>query len=277
MCDYRISKRITLPLDFIGMVEDPIYAGTRLRLYQPAMGQTERYTSSHGLRTGTPEYYRIEGDYLVLLPWNNSAKLVTMRYYARADKLNASESHKRLNYDGLKSKAFLKGDLIKGETTSTTAYVERDIPNNDGSGTLVIRDLVTNSSYPNGFANDENVNVIDAENDAYLGVLATTQTFSTLLEEWDDLGLGGQAVVKGTQYAEVSTGSSGVESGTRPVIPEAYHHVMIDYAQSKIYDMLGEKEDAVRLMNAYLMNRQNVSNSYHHRAYAGPMQVADVL
>lgn len=273
MCDYRVKKRIELPSDFVSMVEDPIYGGTRLSLYQPAIYQSDRYTSSHALATGTPEHYRIEGNSLVLFPWNSGAKILTMRYFAKADRLDSAETHYKLNYDGLNSKAFLKNDLIKGETTGTTAYVDRDISNNDGSGTLIIRDMVTTTGYANGFNNNENVNVIDSENNAYEGVLATTQTFSDLLQHWDDLGLGGQAVVKGRQYTENSTD----ESGTIPVIPGAYHHILIEYAQSKIYDMLGEKEDSARMMNTYLMNRTAVSESYHGRTYAGPMQVADVL
>jgi hypothetical protein len=269
--DDNLRKYIPLPNNFIQLKTAPVY-GSDVLIQYGSEDLGSRYNASHEISTGTPVYYRIEGGRMEIIPYPTAAKKLTFVYYAVAEKLNPAETHKKLDYDGLKSKSFHIGDTIKGETTSVTAIVDDNQYFGDGRGTLTVRDITLSGSYT-GFQNDENINVIDSLSDSYEidSPYGFGYTFAEILTNWDDLGLGGQAVVRGTDYDE------NIESGVSPVVPTAFHHLLVDYAQAKLYEMLGQSADADRCFNRYYNNRERAASVYFGGQFGGPMQVADVM
>ena len=347
----EVEKYIELPSDFIELAEAPICNGVQLLPWEPKGHNTRFNKNSHSIQTGTPIYYSVEGNKMVLVPYPQSTQIVTMRYHALAEKYNSSNVHFNLNYDGLLSQTFKKGDKIKGLTSLITAVVDKNEGNQDKTGTLTIYNMVkptnwgsvtkiditnegdgyssvpvvhfsggggsgatatavvtankvsainvtnkgsgytsapnitiTGGGYstqatatadmvPTGFMNNEDIVVIDEEENAYTGdsPYGLGYTWSDIVTNWDDLGFGGRAKAKGTNYNETT------ETGLSPVIPGIFHQCLVDYAQAKIYEMLGDFQDSDRAMGRYFQQREQVASIHHSKTFVGPMQVADVL
>ncbi len=151
----------------------------------------------------------------------------------------------------------------------------------DDTGELILSDVTDIGSYT-GFRNGDTLVSISAEEDAYSANSPYGQgyTFDQLIASWDTIGLGGKATIVGTEFALQGT-SNGVSYGETvvefPVIPELYHYIMIEFAQARIYDMLGQSGDADRHYSRYYQNRIGIAATFANQDFGGPTSVVDAL
>ena len=280
------SNGFHLPADFVEMVSRPDYDGTMLERYTE-VGYASNKISSTQFDKGSPRFYRIEGSKMVLVPRPTDAKLLRFQYVAMARKLDNAKVHKRLNYSDLSGEGFRYGDVVEGRlstaigTPTATGSVESDLPNGDGTGTLILKNITNYGSYT-GFRSGDTLVTIEAEQGAYTAgtPYGSGYSFSTLVDKWDEIGFGGKATIVGTEWAEygsVNSVSYGTETGNNPIIPEPYHYLMIEYAQARIYDMLGQAADADRHYNRYYQNRTQVAAIVANEDFGGPVSVVDAL
>ena len=280
------SNGFESPSDFIEMDSRPDYDGTALERY------TERGYYSNKLNdgkfdTGHPQFYRIEGQRMVLVPQPTDAKLLRFEYVALPKKMAKSTAYRALRYKNLSGQSFVVGDVVEGRlstnitTVTTTAKVERVDESGDGTGELILSN-VTDIGNHTGFRNGDTLVAIRAEEDAYSSAspFGLGYTFDQLIANWDTIGLGGKATIVGTEFALQGT-SNGIAYGTTvgesPIIPEPFHYLMIEYAQARIYDMLGQSNDADRHYNRYYQNRIGVAAITANQDFGGPTTVVDAL
>tara|TARA_Y100001937_G_scaffold116403_1_gene168302 strand:- start:541 stop:1536 length:996 start_codon:yes stop_codon:yes gene_type:complete len=282
----EFSHNFALPNDFIEMAGRPDYDGTLLDRYQDSGSSSNKHNST-SFTTGSPQFYRIEGRRMVLVPKPTNAKLLRFEYVALPVKYDKSSAHKALRYTGLSGQAFQQGDVVEGRLASNSAVatasakVLTDESNGDGSGTLILSDLTTLGGY-SGFQNGDTLVTIDASQSAYSSAapLGLGYTFAQLIENWDTVGFGGKATIAGTQFSPSGTSNGigyGDVVGESPVIPDPFHYLMIEYAQARIYDMLGQATDADRCYNRYYQNRIGVAAITANQDFGGPVTVVDAL
>ena len=275
-----------LPNDFIEMSSNPDYDGTRLDRYTETAYYSNK-SSSDVFYKGSPQSYRIEGNKMVLFPRPTDSRLLRFEYVAMPSKLSSSTTYQKLNYKSISGQAFRVGDVVEGRliastgTKTTVAKVAKVESNGDSTGTVSLTDITNVGSYT-GFRSGDLLVTIDTEQSAYSSgtPYGNGLTYDQLLDDWDTIGFGGKATIVGTNYSE--TGSvSGVEygerSGTSPIIPEPFHFLMIEYAQAKLYDMLGQAQDADRHYNRYYNNRTKLAGIVANEDFGGPVTVVNSL
>lgn len=280
------SNGFELPSDFIEMDSPPDYDGYLLDRYVETAGYSNK-VDSNTFYKGHPECYRIEGNRMTLIPQPTDAKLLRFEYVAMPKKLTKSTAYRALRYKNLTGQSFKVGDVVEGRlasnsgTATTTAKVVRVDAKGDNTGELILSDVTDLGSYT-GFRNGDTLVTIDAEQDAYSASSPYGQgyTFDQLLSDWDTIGLGGKATIVGTEFALQGT-SNGVDYGATvgesPVIPEPYHYIMIEFAQARIYDMLGQSGDADRHYSRYYQNRIGIAATFANQDFGGPATVVDAL
>jgi len=275
-----------LPSDFIEMSGRPDYAGDLLDRYQE-VGYASNKQNSTQYETGTPQFYRIVGKRMELIPQPTDAKLLRFNYVALPKKHTKSSAYRGLNYKDLSGQSFQVGDHIEGRLstnlgTATNSAIIIDVDHNgDGTGTLTLKDVTDIGSYT-GFQSGDTLVTIDAREDAFTAATPYGSGYSMdqLVQNWDTLGFGGKATAVGTDYAFTGTSNSvsyGEIVGTSPVIPEPFHYLMIEYAQARIYDMLGQSADADRSYSRYYSNRMGVAAIVANQDFGGPVTVVDAL
>lgn len=280
------SNGFELPSDFIEMDSRPDYDGDLLDRYVE-VGYATNKTSGTTFDKGHPQYYRIEGNRMTLMPQPTTAKLLRFEYVAMPKKLTKSTAYRALRYKNLNGQSFKVGDVVEGRlstnsgTTTTSAKVVKVEAKGDDTGILILSDITNLGSYT-GFRNGDTLVTIDAEQDAYTSTSPYGQgfTFDQLIADWDTIGLGGKATIVGTEYAlqgEVNSISYGQTVGENPVIPEPYHFLMIEFAQARIYDMLGQSGDADRHYSRYYQNRIGLAATFANQDFGGPTSVVDAL
>jgi|TARA_R100001443_G_scaffold25193_1_gene37913 hypothetical protein len=282
----EFSNNFALPSDFIEMDGRPDYNGDLLDRYTE-VGYASNKTSSTTFETGHPQYYRIEGNKMVVVPKPTSAQLLRFQYVAVPTKHTSSTAYKALRYKSLSGEGYQIGDVVEGRvsgslsTATASGKVLRDDSNGDGTGTLILSNITTLGSYT-GFRNGDTLVTIDPEEDAYASnsPYGYGYTFDQLIQNWDNIGLGGKATIEGTEYALSGTSNNipyGKTVGESPVIPEPFHYLMIEFAQARIYDMLGQSADADRHYNRYYQNRIGLAGITANQDFGGPTTVIDAL
>tara|TARA_Y100000592_G_scaffold64395_1_gene100327 strand:- start:377 stop:1372 length:996 start_codon:yes stop_codon:yes gene_type:complete len=280
------SNGFELPSDFIEMDSRPDYDGTALERYSERQYYSNKLSGSQ-FDKGDPQMYRIEGNRMTLVPQPTDAKLLRFEYVAMPTKIAKSEAYRALRYKELSGQSFKVGDVVEGRlstnitTVTATAKVERVDESGDGTGELILSSVTTLGSYT-GFRNGDTLVSISPEEDAYEAntPFGLGFTFDQLIANWDTIGLGGKAKIVGTQFAlqGVSNGLAyGKTIGESPVIPEPFHYLMIEFAQARIYDMLGQSNDADRHYNRYFSNRIGVAAITANQDFGGPTTVVDTL
>tara|TARA_R110001592_G_scaffold125105_1_gene334351 strand:- start:492 stop:1487 length:996 start_codon:yes stop_codon:yes gene_type:complete len=275
-----------LPNDFIEMSGSPDYDGTRLDRHTDSQYYTNK-SSSDVFYKGTPQAYRIEGNKMVLFPRPTDSKLLRFEYVAMPSRLSSSTTYQKLNYKNITGQAFRVGDVVEGRlvgatgTKTTVAKVSAIENNGDSTGTLTLSDITNIGSYT-GFRNGDLLVTIESEEDAYTASspYGLGYTFDQLIDEWDTIGFGGKATIVGSNFNETGTISGvtyGDKSGSTPVIPEPFQFLMIEYAQAKLYDMLGQSQDADRHYNRYYNNRTKLAGIVANEDFGGPVTVTNAL
>lgn len=275
-----------LPSDFIEMSGRPDYDGDLLERYSERKFQSNKLNSTT-FETGSPMYYKIEGTRMTLYPQPKDAKLLRFQYVALPRKLTKSTAYRALRYKNLSGQAFKVDDVVEGRlssaigTVTTTAKVVQVNDSGDGTGELILSNVTDLGSYT-GFRNGDTLVSISAEEDAYSSStpFGLGYTFDQLVANWDTIGLGGKAIIVGTEFALQGTSNNisyGYTVGESPVIPEPFHHLMIEFAQARIYDMLGQSSDADRHYTRYYQNRIGVAAIMANQDFGGPQTVVDML
>jgi hypothetical protein len=254
-----------LPEDFIELAGYVEFRNKTLDIY-PEHRKYNRRNSAGAYRTGTPQWYEIKGSNLYLYPAPTSVGILQFQYTATVNNIeDSATAYKKLNYKTLISGYWQVGKQIQGLSSGVTATIEEDI-NDNNTGTLVLSNII----YPNGvstFANGESIAQIDEEQAMNLVVQGS---WSDLITNWDELGLGARATVVGTEYAHQY-------AGDKPAILQAYHPFLIDYVKAMLFEDIGSYDVADRHMNRYYSNRQVILGQFKNRQRYGAEQVQDVL
>lgn len=232
-----------LPEDFIELKWNVEYDGDILDRFS---NKYARRNASNALLTGKPSHYFIENNNLTLFPKPQSDGKIYLRYCAIPTNIEESTTaYKKLNYNTLTSGMFKNGTQIKGATSNATATISFDESDED-SGTLIL------SSVVGTFQQNE----VIYTNDPEVGMWSTTLgSFNTLLNDWDNYGLGGKAKVVGVAY-------DFTEAGKYPVIDSMFHDYLVDYAKGMMAEDIGDEKKSFTFLNRYYANREKSRESY---------------
>jgi hypothetical protein len=254
------DRVVALPADFIELAGYVEFRNRILRPY-PEHRLYPRRTSDGTYRTGTPEWYEIKGNNLYLYPSPSSVGILQFQYTATINNLeDSSSAYKKLNYESLISGYWIVGKEIQGRTSNASATIEEDINDND-SGTLVL------SNVSGTFQSGEQIVQLDEEQAMNL---IEESSWSSLLSNWDQIGLGARATTDGLAYSHSS-------AGDKPAILQAYHPFLIDYIKAMLYEDEGRYDISDRHMSRYATNKQLVKGQFQNRQRYGAQQVHDAL
>ena len=260
---------LPLPKDFIDIVSTVEYKGRYIAPFQRHEIISRRKVDNT-FRSGSPEYFQIEGNNMAFVPAPAQGGLLSFRYAAKPTNLtDSATAYSKLNYDTLSSSAPYIGDTVAIKRLSNSTYSDvtfsatvADYEDKNLTGVLILSD-VTNGS------NLQNNDLIVTTNDETEMFLALQSTWTALIAAWDDLGLGFKALANGRIY-DFST------AGDEPQINQIYHPMLVDYAKAAFH-----WETASGLAPGYTQkyeqNRENVRRQFAHRMMHGPAQVADTI
>tara|TARA_R100000278_G_C5465842_1_gene162636 strand:- start:357 stop:1298 length:942 start_codon:yes stop_codon:yes gene_type:complete len=251
---------IELPEDFveiIGQVEFKTRTLDRLA----AFDDFSRFKTTDTLKTGDPQCYFIRGDKMFIYPGVSTVGLITFSYVAETKYLDDALTYKFLQFDNLESDQFYDNESIKGVTTNTTAVVADVIDIEQKSGTLVLKSITGS-----GFQDNEKLIVTSDEQAMWQ---TTFGSFASLLEKWQNLGLGAIALVNGVAYNYDTRNSS-------PTIPKIYHRYLIDYAKAMICEDIGDQERKSQYYyQRYEEGKQKAKVQTTNKGISGPQTVHD--
>lgn len=262
---------IDLPEDFVALVGQVEF---KTRTLKPFSTYTEysRYRSDSTLKTGNPEYYFIRGQKMYLVPALTASDLVTFSYAAKPTQLNDDASaYKKLKYDNLSSDNFYHGDSIKllSQATGTvntvlgTATVEDVIDITQKSGYLIVSSLAAAS----GQTIVDNCKIVnDGEEEQMWNT--SFGGYASLLTNWQTLGLGGIALLNGVAINHAT-------AGDKPVIPDAYHRSLTNYAKSMLSDDQGDSQRSNLYLNRYTDSKLAAKQQVSGKGISGPHTVTD--
>jgi|TARA_R100001082_G_C4339018_1_gene149198 hypothetical protein len=254
------ERKIDLPEDFIELASHVEFRNRVIGIY-PEHEMFPRRNSDGSYRTGTPQWYEIKGNSLMLYPSPSSVGRLLFDYVATVNNLDDSATaYKRLNYTNLLSGFWVVGKEIQGRTSNATATIEEDI-NDNKTGTLVI------SNITGTFQASEQLVQLDEEQAMNL---QEQSSWENLLANWDTIGLGARATSSGLTY-------SYAKAGDKPAILESYHPMLIDYIKAMLYEDEGRYDISDRHMGRYTRNRDLVKGQFQSRQQYGAGQVKDVL
>lgn len=256
-----------LPNDFLELKSSILYDE---RTLSPYRNQISRIKFDGTNVKGTPQYYTMTSNQLILVPHPDSSGVVNFQYVAQPENTEKGEEYIKINYKGLDNGFFQTGDKVKGATSGATGVVHRDI-NDLKSGTLILKDYtpVVGESSTTHFAQNEIIHVLD---DAYnLAQVSGSYTFSQLNAQWDTFGLSGRATISSSRTSWTD------EDKDSPEIPDIYHLYLVDYAKSTLAENEKEFELADRYMSRYQQNRELVRSQISGKGTgSGTMTVSDM-
>ena len=256
---------IPMPKDFIDLISTVEFRGANLPIFQRSEIFSRRKVDNT-FRTGTPEYFQIEGNNMSFVPSPSQGGLVTFRYVAKPTNLDDSATaYKKLHYDALTSSAPYIGDTLaakRGSNNSDVTFSATvvDYIDNNLTGTLIMGDVT-------GSVNNNDLLVTTGDETEMF--LALQGSWDSLVESWADLGLGFKAVANGTIF-DFST------AGDEPQINQIYHPMLVDYAKAALHWDIGSNL-ADTYQTKYIQNRESVKRQYAHRGLHGPQKVADTM
>jgi hypothetical protein len=260
---------LPLPRDFIDIISTVEFKGRYIAPFQRHEIISRRKVDNT-FRSGTPEYFQIEGNNMSFIPSPSQGGLLSFRYAAKPTNLtDSATAYSKLNYDTLSSSAPYIGDTVAIKRLSGSTYGDivfsatvADYEDKNLTGTLILSDVSSGTNLNN---ND----LVVTTNDETEMFLALQGNWTTLISNWDDLGLGFKALANGTVYDFVT-------AGDEPQINQIYHPMLVDYAKASFH-----WETASGLAPGYTQkyeqNRENVRRQYAHRMLHGPSQVADTI
>jgi len=255
-----------LPNDFLELKSAVLYDEKTL---EPYRNQIPRIKFDGTNVKGTPQYYTLTSNQIILVPHPESEGLVNFQYIAQPVNTEKGEEYIKLNYKDLDNGFFQTGDKVKGATSNATGIVHRDV-NDLKSGTLILKDYtVVEGQLNNQFTQNETLFVLD---DAYqLAQVSGNYTFAQLTANWDTFGLSARATASSVK---VDWNDDDV---LEPEIPPIYHLYLVDYAKSTIAENEKEFELADRYMARYQQNRELVRSQISGKGTgSGTMTVADM-
>jgi len=250
---------IELPEDFVEIVGQVEFK-TRTLDRLAAFDEFSRFRTTDELKTGDPKCYYIRGDKMFIYPAVSSVGLVTFSYIAETKYLDDATTFKFLQYDALESDQFYDGDTIKGVTSNATATVADVIDIEQKTGTLVLKDV------SGTFQDNEKIIVTSDEQNMWQ---TTFGSFSTLLSNWQNLGLGAIAIVNGVIYNYDNRNSS-------PTIPKVYHRYLVDYAKAMLCEDIGENDNKSQYYyQRFEQGKQKAKVQTSNKGISGPQSVHD--
>jgi hypothetical protein len=256
-----------LPNDFLELKSAVLYDEKTL---EPYRNQIPRIKFDGTNVKGTPQYYTLTSNQIILVPHPESAGLVNFQYIAQPVNTEKGEEYVKINYKNLDNGFFQVGDKIKGATSQATGIVHRDV-NDLKTGTLILKDYTpyVAESTTTHLQQNETIHVLD---DAYqLAQVSGSYTFAQLESSWDTFGLSARAT---TSSVRVDWNDDDVN---KPEIPDIYHLYLVDYAKSTIAENEKEFELADRYMARYQQNRELVRSQISGKGTgSGTMTVADM-
>ena len=267
------DEELDLPSDFNSLVSTVEYKGKNVAPFQRADTITRRKTDNT-FRTGFPEYFEIQGNKMSFIPAPSTGGLLTFRYSARPTNLTDSATqYTKVRYDTLTSSAPYVGDTLNAkaynsssgvyDTSVTWSATVADVEINNLEGVLTL-DAEANSSNLN---NNHQLVTVDTETNMWLSIYS--DNWSTLLTNWNILGLGFKALSNGKSFANATAGDS-------PQIDTIYHPMLVDYVKAA-YFWEAQNAMAGTYQQKYEMNREAARKQFAHKGYHGPRAVTDVM
>lgn len=257
---------VELPDDFVEMVDSPIFRGGYLSQRTSNAYLYNQDTDTNLFNKGTPSEYYLEDRRLHLVPRPSQAGVLTLTYVAVPASLRTKTGMKKLRFDNLKSEYFRAGDIIKSRattygitSTNSIATVERADHFEPKAGILVISGLT------NAFTTD-NEDFFSTGDETTFYENQYSNNWDSILTTWNDLGLGGIATVNSSQYAYTET---------KPIIPDVYHYLLVDYAKAMIHQDIGNGKEYQNHYSVYLANREKAKTTVANQDVGGMSYVAD--
>jgi len=255
---------VDLPSDFIEMVDSPVFRGRYLTERTSNAYLYNQDTGTNRFNTGTPSEYYLEDRRLHIIPRPSQTGVLTLTYVAVPNSLRSATGLKQLRFDGLVSEYFRVGDTLKSRvgasnTTNTVATIERADHYEPLAGLLTI------SNITNGFnTNDEDFASHSDETTYWQNQY--TNNWSSIITKWNELGFGGIATVNGNQFDYTET---------KPIIPDAYHYILVDYAKAMIHQDIGNGKEFQNHYSLYVGNREKARVTCANNSIGGTAFVAD--
>lgn len=113
---------------------------------QPYREQINRIKSNGTQVTGTPRYYMITSQQLILVPHPDEETLINFQYIAQPTATEADRVYKKINYKNLDNGFFQQGVTVKGSVSGATGIVHSD-RNDLKSGTLILEQVQNGADY----------------------------------------------------------------------------------------------------------------------------------
>ena len=257
---FKTDAHINLPKDFIelkGNVEFKTRTLNRVSHFE----DFSRFKTDGTVKAGNPEHYYVRGEKMYLYPAVSNVGMIAFSYIARPVQLDSSVTYKYLQFDGLLSDQFYVGDEILGRTSAAEATVAEIVDLKQKQATLVL------SGVTGVFQDNEVVVVTSDEQDMWLG--SYSNDWSQLLANWQVLGLGAIADVKGLIYDYDGAGAS-------PAIPENYHTYLVCYAKAAIAEDNGDLNGAAVYRSKYETDKEKTRVQSSHKGIDGVQTIVDV-
>lgn len=123
-----------MPNDFLEL-KSPITANEHQ--LQPYRDQINRVKSDGSQVTGTPRYYLLTSEQIILVPHPSEETVINFQYIAQPKAVDKDTTYRKINYKKLDNGFFQQGALIQGSRSLRKAYIHSDI-NDLKTGTVVI-------------------------------------------------------------------------------------------------------------------------------------------
>jgi hypothetical protein len=104
---------------------------------QPYRDQINRVKVDGSQVKGTPRYYLLTSEQIILIPHPDSDQVINFQYVAQPKAVESDEVYRKINYKDLDNGFFQQGALVQGSRSLRKAYIHSDI-NDLKTGTLVI-------------------------------------------------------------------------------------------------------------------------------------------
>ena len=257
---FKVDSYIELPKDFIeikGNVEFKTRTLNRVSHFE----DFSRFKTDGSIKQGNPEHFYIRGERMYLYPAVASVGLIAFSYVARPVQLDSGTTYKYLQFDDLESDQFYVGDEILGRTSAAEATVAEIVDLAQKQATLVL------SGVTGVFQDNEVVVVTSDEQGMWLG--SYSNDWSQLLANWQVLGLGGIADVKGLVYDFSGAGAS-------PAIPENYHTYLVCYAKAAVAEDNGDLNGSSVYRSKYETDKEKTRVQSSHKGIDGVQTIVDV-
>jgi hypothetical protein len=137
----NIEKFTALPSDFIELKSSVTYDDRSLESYRH---QEPRMKRAGVERTGSPRFYSITNDQIILVPHPTSDSVLNFQYIAKPQPTQKGVSYRRVGYKDLSNGFFKAGTKVQN-AEGTTATIVRDA-NDIKRGELLLKDYSTSAN-----------------------------------------------------------------------------------------------------------------------------------